>query len=347
MSGNLKTLRVALLCLFALMGVSLSAQTVKGNVKDSSGEPVIGATVQEKGTKNIVATDLDGNFSISLTSGKQLQISYIGMKTKTVSVAGKTSVNVTMEDEATGLNDVVVIGYGSVRKKDLTGSVATVKGGELNKVPTPNIAEALTGKLSGVNVTTTDGSPDAEILIRVRGGGSITGDNSPLYVIDGFPADNLNDISSNDIEDITVLKDASSTAIYGAGGANGVILVTTKNAKAGKTRVSYNAFLQTKRVSTRLDAMNTYDYVMSNYEYALLRGESAVNSFEKNFGVYDDLDLYKKVAAIDWQDDMFGANVLTQQHNVSLNGGTEKTNFSLSGTYDYNGGLMPQNDFSR
>ena len=196
MSGNLKTLRVALVCLFALMGMSLSAQTVKGNVKDSSGEPVIGATVQEKGTKNIVATDLDGNFSIGLTSGKQLQISYIGMKTKTVNVAGKTSVNVTMEDEATGLNDVVVIGYGSVRKKDLTGSVATVKGGELNKVPTPNIAEALTGKLSGVTVTTTDGSPDAEILIRVRGGGSITGDNSPLYVIDGFPADNLNDISS-------------------------------------------------------------------------------------------------------------------------------------------------------
>ena len=133
MSGNLKTLRVALLCLFALMGVSLSAQTVKGNVKDSSGEPVIGATVQEKGTKNIVATDLDGNFSISLTSGKQLQISYIGMKTKTVSVAGKTSVNVTMEDEATGLNDVVVIGYGTVRKKDLTGSVASVSAKEIGR----------------------------------------------------------------------------------------------------------------------------------------------------------------------------------------------------------------------
>ena len=347
MSGNFKTLRMALVALFALIGMSLSAQTIKGNVKDSSGEPVIGATVQEKGTKNIVATDLDGNFSINLTGGKQLQVSYIGMKTKTVNASGKTSVNITLEDEATGLNDVVVIGYGTVRKKDLTGSVATVKGGDLNKVPTPNIAEALTGKLSGVNVTTTDGSPDAEILIRVRGGGSITGDNSPLYIIDGFPADNLNDISSNDIEDITVLKDASSTAIYGARGANGVILVTTKNAKAGKTRISYNGFVQTKKVSTRLDAMNTYDYVMSNYEYALLRGESALSSFEKNFGVYDDLELYKNVPAIDWQDDMFGADVLTQQHNVSLNGGTDKTNFALSGTYDYNGGLMPQNDFSR
>ena len=177
MSGNLKTFRIALAVLFTLIVGSLSAQTVKGNVKDSSGEPVIGATVQEKGTKNAVATDLDGNFSISLTSGKQLQISYIGMKTKSVNVAGKTSINVTLEDEATGLNDVVVIGYGSVKKKDITGSVATVDNKALVAVPVASASEALTGKMAGVQVTTTEGSPDAEVKIRVRGGGSITQSN--------------------------------------------------------------------------------------------------------------------------------------------------------------------------
>ena len=347
MSGNLKTFRIALLLLFTMIVGSLSAQTIKGNVKDSHGDPIIGATVKEQGTQNGTVTDIDGNFSMNVSGSKPIVVSYIGMKTKTVKIAGKSSVDVTLEDEATSLNDVVVIGYGSVKKKDLTGSVVTVKGESLTKVPVPNVGEALAGKMSGVRVTTTDGSPDAEVLIRVRGGGSITGDNSPLYIVDGFPTSNINDISSNDIEDITVLKDASSTAIYGSRGANGVILITTKNAKGGKTRINYNGFVQTKTVAKRLKAMDTYDYIMSNYEYALLKGSSAVSSFEQMFGVYDDLDIYKNVKAIDWQDDMFGANVLSTQQNVSIQGGSEKTNFSLTGTYDYNGGLMPQNDYSR
>jgi TonB-linked SusC/RagA family outer membrane protein len=201
--------------------------------------------------------------------------------------------------------------------------------------------------MAGVNITTTDGSPDADVLIRVRGGGSITGDNSPLIVIDGFQGGKLSDLSPNDIEDITVLKDASSTAIYGSEGANGVILITTKGAKAGKTQINYNGYLQTKTVAKRMDVLDTYEYVMSNYEYAALRGESALNSFYKQFGVFDDLYLYKSIEAIDWQDDLFGANVLSQSHNVSLQGGTEKTKFNLSGTYDYNAGLMPDNDFGR
>ena len=308
---------------------------------------MIGATVAEQGnTKNATVTDLDGNFTLKV-NGNHIVVSYIGMKNKTVNIAGKKTVNIVLEDDNTTLNDVVVIGYGSVRKKDLTGSVATVKGQDLVKVPVANISEALTGKMAGVNITTTDGSPDAEILIRVRGGGSITGDNAPLYVVDGFQTSSISDISPNDIEDITVLKDASSTAIYGSQGANGVILVTTKNAKGGKTTINYNGFLQTKTVSKRLDPMNTYDYVMSNYEYSLIRGESALNSFYRQFGVYDDLYLYKSIEPIDWQEDMFGANVLSQSHNVSLTGGTEKTKFTLSGTYDYNGGLMKNNDFGR
>ena len=347
MSGNLKTLRVALLCLFALMGVSLSAQTVKGNVKDSSGEPVIGATVQEKGTKNIVATDLDGNFSISLTGSKQLQISYIGMKTKEVNASGKTSVNITLEDEATGLNDVVVIGYGTTKKKDLTGAVSTVKGTDLAKIPVTNVAEALTGKLAGVQITTADGSPDAEMLIKVRGGGSITGDNSPLYIVDGFPVSSISDISSSDIEDITVLKDAASTAIYGSQGANGVILITTKNAKSGKTTVSYNAYVQGKTIRKKLDTMSPYQYVMYMYERQALQGASGIKSFEDRFGAYDDIDLYNYQAGTNWQEEMFGNDDLSMSHNISVAGGSDKTKFTLSGTYVNDNSLMEGNGYSR
>lgn len=348
MSEQIKRIRMTLLLALLLIAGGVSAQTVKVTVKDSNGETVIGANVLEKGTRNGGVTDIDGVCNIKASGEKPLVVSYIGMKTKTVDVKGKSSITVVLEDEASSLNDLVVIGYGSVRKKDLTGSVSTVKGSDLVKVPVTNVSEALTGKLAGVQVTTTDGSPDADILIRVRGGGSITGDNSPLYVVDGFQVSSISDISPNDIDDITVLKDASATAIYGAEGANGVVLITTKSAKGGKTTVNYNGYLQTKTVANRLDAMNTYDYVMSNYEYALLRNDaSTLNAFYRQFGVYDDLQLYKGIEAIDWQDDMFGANVLSQSHNVSINGGTDKTKFSLSGTYDYNGGLMVNNDFSR
>ena len=348
MSVKMKSIsRMVLTMALLLIACGLQAQTITGTVKDSQGEAVIGASVLEKGTKNGVVTDFDGNFKLNVSGKNPIVVSYIGMKSKTIDVKGKSHVEVTLEDDATTLNDVVVIGYGSVRKKDLTGSVATVSGQDLVKVPVSNVTEALTGKLAGVNITTTDGSPDADVLIRVRGGGSITGDNSPLIVIDGFQGGKLTDLSPNDIEDITVLKDASSTAIYGSEGANGVILITTKSGKAGKTQVNYNGYLQTKAVSKRIDVLDTYQYVMSNYEYAALRGESALNSFYKQFGVYDDLYLYKSIEAIDWQDDMFGGHTTSQSHNISLQGGTDKTKFNLSGTYDFNSGLLPNNNFGR
>ena len=335
-----------LLCLLLVCGQVSAQTTAKGTVVDATGEAVIGATVVEKGDpKNATVTDFDGNFTLKLQKGKVVVVSYIGMVSQEVNAG--PNMKITLKDDNTTLNDLVVIGYGAVRKKDLTGSVATVTGQDLVKVPVSNVSEALTGKMAGVNITTTDGSPDAEVLIRVRGGGSITGDNSPLIVIDGFQGGSLSDLSPNDIEDITVLKDASSTAIYGSEGANGVILITTKNAKGGKTQVNYNGYLQTKKVSKRLDVLDTYQYVMSNYEYAALRGESALNSFYKQFGVFDDLYLYKSIGAIDWQDDLFGSSTISQSHNVSIQGGTDKTKFNLSGTYDYNAGLMPNNDFGR
>ena len=167
MSGNFKFFRLALLLVLTMMVGNITAQTIKGTVTDSSGEPIIGATVMETGTQNGVVTDLDGNFTLQNVKGKTITISYIGMKTQTVQIAGKTEFSIKLEDETASLNELVVIGYGSVRKKDLTGSVSTVKGENLTKVPVPNVGEALAGKLSGVRVTTTDGSPDAEVVIRV------------------------------------------------------------------------------------------------------------------------------------------------------------------------------------
>lgn len=331
MSGNLKTFRLALLVLFTLFVGSLSAQTIKGNVKDSNGEPVIGATVLEKGTKNnATVTDIDGNFSIKLTGNNPLQISYIGMKTKTVETAGKSTINVKLEDETTNLEDLVVIGYGSVRRKDLTGSVATVSSEALAAVPVASVTEALTGKMAGVQITTTEGSPDADVKIRVRGGGSITQSNDPLLIVDGFPVESISDIPATDIEDITVLKDASSTAIYGSRGANGVILVTTKSGKSGKVNVSYNAYYSWKKVAKKMDVLSPYDYAKWQYELALLKNENDLSSYTDYFGNYEDMDLYRNVEANDWQDIVYGRTGNTFNHNVNITGGTETVKYAFS-----------------
>ncbi len=331
MSGNLKTFRLALLVLFTLFVGSLSAQTIKGNVKDSNGEPVIGATVLEKGTKNnATVTDIDGNFSIKLTGNNPLQISYIGMKTKTVETAGKSTINVKLEDETTNLEDLVVIGYGSVRRKDLTGSVATVNSEALAAVPVASVTEALTGKMAGVQITTTEGSPDADVKIRVRGGGSITQSNDPLLIVDGFPVESISDIPATDIEDITVLKDASSTAIYGSRGANGVILVTTKSGKSGKVNVSYNAYYSWKKVAKKMDVLSPYDYAKWQYELALLKNENDLSSYTDYFGNYEDMDLYRNVEANNWQDIVYGRTGNTFNHNVNNTGGTETVKYAFS-----------------
>lgn len=330
MSGNLKTFRFALLVLFTMIVGSLSAQTIKGTVKDSNGEPIIGATVRENGTKNATVTDLDGNFTIKLGGANPLQVSYIGMKTQTISTSGKSTINVVLEDESTNLNDVVVIGYGSVKRKDLTGSVATVNSETLAAVPVASATEALTGKMAGVQITTTEGSPDADVKIRVRGGGSITQSNDPLYIVDGFPVESISDIPATDIEDITVLKDASSTAIYGSRGANGVILVTTKSGKTGKVNVSYNAYYSWKKVAKTYDVLSAYDFAKWQYELALLKNENDISSYTNYFGNYQDMDLYKDIPENDWQDITYGRTGHTFNHNVNINGGSETIKYAFS-----------------
>lgn len=344
-------LRSTLLMLTFLLfsGTMLMAQsrTITGTVTDSKGEAIIGASVIAKGSGQGTVTDLNGKFTLNVNASiKTITVSYVGMKSQDVTITSGT-IKVVLEDDTKMLDEVVAIGYGTARKRDLTGSVTSLQGKTIEQIPVSGTAEALTGRLAGVQVTTADGSPDADILIRVRGGGSITGDNTPLYIVDGFPASNIRNIPPADIQSIDVLKDASSTAIYGSQGANGVVIITTKQAQGGKTRVSYTGYMQTKKLSKRLEVLNPYEYVLLNYEYGALGGEDGIKSFEKTFGVYGDIDLYKYQKGIDWQEDMFGANVVSHQQNLSLTGGNDKTNFSLSTTFNRDGGLMVNNDYTR
>lgn len=347
MSGKFKNLRFALVAATLTMSANGFAQTViKGNVTDNTGEPIIGASVIEQGTNTGGVTDLDGNFTITLTgNSKKLKISYVGMKPQVVNVAGKSTINVKLEDDSNSLNDVVVIGYGSVKKKDLTGSVATVSNKALEAVPVANATEALQGKMAGVQITATEGSPDAEMKIRVRGGGSITGDNTPLYIVDGFPVESISDIPASDIEDITVLKDASSTAIYGSRGANGVILVTTKSGKEGKVSVSYNAYYSWKKMAKTLNTLSGSDYVKWQREYALLRDNE--EKYTNLFGNWEDRDLYENAAENDWQDQVFGRVGHTFNHNLSITGGTDKTKFNFGYAHVNDKAIMLGSSFRR
>ena len=339
MFGNLKTLRLGLIALLLLVVGSVSAQSLKGNVKDSNGEPIIGATIQEKGSKNMAVTDLDGNFSINLSGGKQITVSYIGMKTANVNVSGKSSVNVVMEDEATTLNDVVVIGYGTVKKKDLTGAVTSVSAKDLANIPVSTASEAIQGKMAGVTVTTTEGSPDADVKIRVRGGGSLSQDNSPLYIVDGFPVSSISDIAPNDIESIDVLKDASSTAIYGARGANGVVIVTTKSGKEGKIQVNFGASVGVRKVMKEIGVLSPYDY--AKYQYETQYGK------EQEYGDWRDMDIWKSVEGSNWQDELFGRTGIQQIYNLSVSGGSKDTKFNVSYSRTDDKSIMLGSDFTK
>lgn len=348
MSNKMKNMRAFLLTLMAVISLSVSAQnvTVKGTVTDKTGETVIGASVVQKGNAgNGTITDIDGNFSLSVPSNATLVISYVGMTTQDVAVKGQKTINVVLADDAQALEEVVVIGYGSVKRKDLTGSVATVSSDVLAAVPVASATEALTGKMAGVQITTTEGSPDAEMKIRVRGGGSITGDNTPLFIVDGFPVESISDIPASDIEDITVLKDASSTAIYGSRGANGVILVTTKSGKEGKVNVSYNAYYSWKKIAKTLDVLSPKDYAKWQYELAQLKND--VSTYENYFGAYQDMDMYDNIASNDWQDLTFGRTGHTFNHNLNINGGSDKIKYAFSYSHMNDKAIMEGSNYKR
>ncbi|MDR0681910.1 MAG: TonB-dependent receptor [Dysgonamonadaceae bacterium] len=342
--------KIAILLLMALwvnvfVCAQMNAQSrmVSGVVTDTSGETVIGASVTIKGTQTGTATDVDGKYSLSVPNeNKTLVISYIGMKTKEVAITGNV-VDVTLEEDVSILDEVVVIGYGTMKKRDLTGAVSSISGDKLREIPVSSPAEAITGKIAGVQITTTEGSPDAEIKIRIRGGGSITQDNSPLYIVDGFPVNSINDIASSDIATLDVLKDASSAAIYGSRGANGVIIITTKSGVGGKPKIEYNGYVGFKNITGYLDTMNPYEYVLWQYEYA----GSSPKDLSRLYGNFSDIDLYKQMQGTNWQQQVFGQTGTQMNHNLSVNGGNEtiKYNFSLSRMDDT--GIMIEQGFSK
>lgn len=331
------------------LGAFAQVITVKGTVLDSQGESVIGASVVEKGNaKNAAVTDLDGNFTLKVAKGKTLVISYIGMISQEVKAA--ETLNITLKDDTKAIDEVVVIGYGgSKARKDLTGSVGSVSGAKLAAVPVSSAAVALQGKVAGVQVTTVDGAPGADINIRVRGGTSVTQSNEPLYIVDGFQTDNINDIPPTDIQSIDILKDASLTAIYGAKGGNGVVVVTTKSAKEGKVTVSFNGQLQVSHLSKKLDLMDASQFARYQYDWAACNGNRSNNAkfFRANFGNPQDLDIYGRATTHDWQDEVMGDTPLSYMTNVTVGGGSDKFKFNVSLTQSDDKGIIMGSDVRR
>jgi len=323
--------------------------TVKGKVTDQeSGEALPGVNVVVKGTTNGTITMADGTYTLDVPSDATLQFSFIGYKLQEVPVSGNTTIDVALEIEATQLDEVVAIGYGTAKKKDITGSVSSVSGETLEAIPVTSAAEAMAGQMAGVQVITTEGSPDADITIRVRGGGSITQDNSPMYIVDGFPVNSINDIPASEIQSIDVLKDASSTAIYGARGANGVIIITTKSGREGKVSVSYNMYSGFKKIANTLDRLDVEDYVHWQYELAVLRnGMDDLTSYERYFGYYKDIDLYAGQTGNDWMEQVYGRTGRVFNHDLSVRGGSERFSYNFSYAGVKNREIMIGSDYKR
>ncbi len=350
-----------LITLLLYIPLVINAQniTITGNVSDGT-EAVIGATIQPKGSKGGTVTDIDGNFKLSVPTGtKFLTVSYIGYDTQTLNINGRTNISIRLKESDHMLDEVVAIGYAKVKRKDLTGAISSVQGDELANVPVTSAAQALQGKVSGVNIITNSGAPGAGAKITVRGGMSLTQGSTPLYIVDGFEmSDALENIDINDIETIDVMKDASSTAIYGARGSNGIILITTKSGKKGKTQISYNTYYSFERLSKKLSMMNNAeDFVKYQYEMAELQGKTASWSsiFDNNkatdesdfyTGAYGRIEQnYANSYGVDWQDEVFGGSALKQSHNVNVQTGSEKTQVMLSyNYYDQDGLLVNHND---
>ena len=351
MNQRIKRFSVVIaLCMLWLVG--FAQKTVTGTVKDAAGEPLIGVSVMIKGTSTGAMTDIDGNFSLpSVPSSSKLTFSYVGYKTKTVDVGSSSQFSVVLEEDNTTLEDVVVIGYGTMKRKDLTGAVASVSGDKLAANPVSNVMQALQGQLPGVSVVSQDGRPGASMAIRVRGGGSITQSNDPLYIVDGVQVSDISDIPADNIESVDVLKDGASTAIYGARGANGVILVTTKGSKGdGKARVKYNMYYQIKKAPKNLDVMDAYHYVLHNWSYATAYGNNEEDGIAEYFGLGskfgNHLNEYKNVDVHNYVDDVM-RTAGSWSHDVSLSGGNQNTKYYATVNYMTDDGIRIKSGFQR
>ena len=308
--------------------------TVSGVVMGSDGEPLMGVNVVEKGTTNGTITDLDGKYTLNVGSNAVLQFSYIGYVSSDIAVNGQRTVNVTMKEDSQNLDEVVVVGYGTVRKADLAGSVSVLDNKAFKDQPIKQVSDALQGRVSGVQVQSS-GVPGGTVKIRVRGSGSINRSNDPLYVIDGIVRESgLTGLNPDDIQSMQILKDASSTAIYGSRGANGVVLITTKTGKANTRQITFDATITAGTVAKRYDTLNAY-------EFATLYNTYRANTFSS-----DQLSAFQRGGGTNWQDEIFQTGI-TQDYKVTFSGGSDKTQYIVSGNYVGQEGVVIENDNKR
>jgi len=344
-------------CVLAIGIQLVQAQTrsVTGKVTEkATGSPIPGVAVTIKGTKNAVSTDANGMYKIAVPSSGTVVLIFksIGYNNLEETIGSKSQINAALEESSTSLNEVKIvnIGYGTVKREAITGAVSSVGAATIAAAPVSSALEAIQGRVAGVNIATTEGSPDAEINVRVRGGSSITQSNEPLYIVDGFPVNTISDIAPQDIESIDILKDASSTAIYGSRGANGVILVTTKSSRDSKTSISYNLFGGFRKIANTLDVLSPADYVLWQYEHEKLTASSTATSlpgYTDYFGAFEDMDMYSNIASNDWQNLVFGRTGNTINHNLSIMGGSDKTKYSLSHNFVKDRAIMTSSGFQR
>ena len=350
----MQKLKVYLVAILAFVGMQAYAQsvTVTGKVVDPDGYEVIGGSVTIKGAAGVgTVTDVNGNYSLQVKDASKdvLVFSYVGMKSQEVAVNGRNVINVTLEGDAVLLDEVVAVGYATVKRRDLTGSVASVGTSEISKIPVSDVSQALAGRMAGVQVMQSEGAPGASVSIRVRGGISITQSNEPLYIIDGFPSeDGMSSLDPAEIETIDVLKDASATAIYGARGANGVVVITTKNGSkgTGKATVTFDAYAGVKTLAKKLDVLDPYEFVMLDYERTLWRirtGDDAdgIPRWNSRYGNYGDITAnYVGREGLNWQEETLGRTAVTQNYRVAVSGNTDKMSYSLAYSYYDEEGAM-------
>lgn len=302
-----------------------ATRRVTGVITDAQGEPVIGATVIEKGNPaNGTVTDIDGNFTLNVAPNAVLEISYVGYEPKEVTIAGRSSLDITLQEDTQTLDELVVIGYGTLRKSDLTGAISSVNVEELGKRTTTNPAEALQGKVAGVNVQKFGGNAGSGVQVKIRGVKTF-GDNNPLYIIDGFPGD-INNVNPQDIESMEILKDGAAAAIYGSIAANGVVLITTKSGKKGETKIEFNSYLSFADVARKLELLNGPEYrqvhraMYDNWNmYAADNDKVTLPSYVTN----------ESNVNTDWQDAML-RNGVAQNYMLAVRGGAENSNYSIS-----------------
>ncbi|MBZ4190050.1 SusC/RagA family TonB-linked outer membrane protein [Niabella beijingensis] len=333
------------------MGHAQNSRRITGEVLDSAGNtPLAGATILQKGTARGTQTNSQGKFTLQVPAADTeviLLVEHVGYNPQELSAATDGPLQIRLSNNIAQMDEVVMIGYAAVKKRDLTGSVSSITSKQLRDIPVNSLAEALTGKLAGVQVTTSEGAPGADVQIKIRGNGSITQDGAPLYIVDGVQVEGgLSGLSPQDIESVDVLKDASATSIYGARGANGVVIITTKGGKEAKPVVSYNGFVGIKKLADKLEVLQPYDFVMLQYEKSRSTNE-AQEAFRRIYGNWDSLDVYKSVPFIDWQDRTFGNDALMQTHNVGVSGGTKATQYNLSLTSNGEDGVMLNSGYNR